>query len=264
MTINQTSCDEFNNVLSVLHAQKANWIKQIEHFTTLDSSNDYLMRAQGDIHGRVCVTDFQSQGKGRRGNVWHGDSGDSLLFSLGWHPQNAVSPAVSLVVGLALIEALKLFGIKGLCLKWPNDVLYQQKKLAGILVESSFQADKVIVVIGVGLNLQGGAKRLQKLNAVTLDQVIKLMPSKSALLAKILSALSNRLNQLDTHGFKSMRSVWAQYLAFVNEPVQFVQNGIKQQGILLDVDDYGALLVKTASGIQAINSGELHTLRSRA
>ena len=131
---------------------------RIEILEHADSSNALLLQraAQGADSGTMLAVEWQDAGRGRLGKTWHSGLGDALTFSLLWRFESglAVLSGLSLVVGIAMMRALDELGVPGAGLKWPNDVLLKDGKLAGILLEA--QGDMLgpsAVVIGIGLNL---------------------------------------------------------------------------------------------------------------
>ncbi len=131
------------------------------HIEILDhaaSSNAKLLQraAQGAASGTVLAVEWQTAGRGRLGRTWHSGLGDALTFSLLWRFESGLAAlsGLSLAVGVAMMRALAELGVPGVGLKWPNDVLLNDGKLAGILLEA--QGDMLgpsAVVIGIGLNL---------------------------------------------------------------------------------------------------------------
>ena len=105
----------------------------------------------------VCFAEHQSAGKGRRGRQWVSPFGSNIYMSILWRFQQdgiACTAGLSLAVGVAVIRALKTYGFNEVGLKWPNDIYCQGKKLGGILIEVSGEADgPCAVIIGLGLNL---------------------------------------------------------------------------------------------------------------
>src|SRR5690606_37903207 len=101
------------------------------------STNDELIQRTPGAGIDVLITDRQLAGRGRRGRSWQSESGHSLTFSCGWNPPAHCPPpgGLSLVIGLAVAEALESIGARGVAVKWPNDVLAGGTKLAGILIE---------------------------------------------------------------------------------------------------------------------------------
>lgn len=231
----------------------------------LVSTNSRLLEkaVQGALHGSCVITEQQTAGRGRRGRVWHASLGGSLTFSLLWRFNQGVGflSGLSLAVGVALMRALNQVGVSDVGLKWPNDVLHQHRKLAGILIE--LQGDMLgpsAAVIGVGINLKLSDKVLNRVDQAAVDiQTIRgSVPDRNALLAIILQHLADVLNEFDDGGFSSMREEWLKHHAYHEKQVLLMlPDGSQHEGQLLDVADDGALLVRTAVGKQRFTSGEI-------
>ncbi len=132
-------------------------VQKLELIPVIDSTNQYLLdRVNESEKGRICLAEYQTNGRGRRGRQWISPFGSNLYLSMYWRLDAGMAAAMglSLVIGIAAVEALEAMGIEGVKLKWPNDLYYQDKKLAGILVEMSGQAGGAAhLVIGMGLNI---------------------------------------------------------------------------------------------------------------
>ena len=131
----------------------------LELHDLIESTNSLLMRraAESAPHGTCVAAELQQAGRGRRGRAWHSGLGTGLTFSLLWRFNQGAGAlsGLSLAVGVGLSRALREMGISGITLKWPNDVLHQHRKLAGILIE--LQGEMLgpsAAVIGIGLNVQ--------------------------------------------------------------------------------------------------------------
>jgi BirA family biotin operon repressor/biotin-[acetyl-CoA-carboxylase] ligase len=231
----------------------------VEVHDSVDSTNSRLLAnaQQGAGHKCILAAELQSGGRGRRGRSWHGLLGGSLTFSLLWRfnrPLTGLS-GLSLVVGLALARALEAMGVEGVGLKWPNDVLLEGRKLAGILIET--QGDMLsaaTAVIGIGVNVHAGAG----LAVADLAEVMEPLPDRNALLVKILAELDQALHVFDDKGFAPFVAPWQARHAWQGQALQLISAaGVTAQGKALGVDEQGALLLATGTGVQHIHSGEL-------
>lgn len=128
----------------------------IDIFDTIDSTNEYLL-AQKHSPEAVCIAEHQTKGKGRLGRGWYSPHGENIYLSYRCHLSKPMGEIghLSMLVGELVCNVLNQFGIKeGLCVKWPNDVLFENKKLAGILIEvQQGEASSSYAVIGIGLNV---------------------------------------------------------------------------------------------------------------
>jgi BirA family biotin operon repressor/biotin-[acetyl-CoA-carboxylase] ligase len=231
----------------------------------LDSTNTHLLAQaqQGAAHKSVVAAEMQSSGRGRRGRTWHARLGRSLTFSVLWRfqrPLTALS-GLSLVVGLVLARCMQDLGAEAVRLKWPNDVLLGEGKLAGILIET--QGDVLSgasAVIGIGLNLAAGPDLVRQAGVpvASLNDVVARLPERNSLLLAILKMLDAALSRFDAEGFAPFAQDWMRLHAYQHHQVAiYGAQGRMHQGRALGVDPTGALLLETADGVAVIHSGEV-------
>ncbi|MBO0800366.1 MAG: biotin--[acetyl-CoA-carboxylase] ligase, partial [Blastocatellia bacterium] len=128
----------------------------IHHFTSLDSTNDHLKKMIDAPEFTCVVADGQTAGKGRHGRSWHSAPGEGLYLSVLLYPQApAVKiPSLSLMAGIAVAEVLLARDVPSVDIKWPNDVLVNERKVCGILVEgTSIGSNRHRIILGIGVNL---------------------------------------------------------------------------------------------------------------
>ena len=226
-----------------------------------DSSNGRMMRRAdtGAPSGSVILALEQTAGRGRRGRAWVSAPGDSLTFSLLWRfpPARALS-GLSLAVGVALVRALERLPLAGLSLKWPNDLLLGEGKLAGVLIEvAPTQAREPATVIGIGLNLRLPAAMPEEVR-VRAAALPDPLPDPNQLLASLLIELHAVLKEFGNNGFAGLRHEWMEHHAYHQRPVQLLSDfAAPVVGICQGVDEDGALLLETPAGVQRIISGEI-------
>jgi len=257
---------EFLEAPAVLQAigEQRNWF-HLEILDTVVSTNTYLMQAasQGAPHVTCVATQLQTGGKGRRGRTWFAQLGASLTFSLLWRFQcgAAALSGLSLAIGVGLMRSLIDLGIDHAALKWPNDVLVDGKKLAGILIELQGDMEgESAAVIGVGINYQLPQALLNQINqpAIGVSQITTQQFSKSMLLGNLLKHLAEVLKAFEVGGFTSIKAEWLRYHAYHNKTVRMLMpNGVETQGVVKDVADDGILMVETALGLQRFSAGEI-------
>lgn len=243
----------------------------LEVLPEVDSTNTHLMRAsaQGAPHLSVAVAELQTQGKGRRGRVWVSQLGASLTFSLLWRFQcgAAALSGLSLAVGVALVRGLTRMGVPDVQLKWPNDVLIQGKKLAGILIE--LQGDMEgpsAAVIGVGINMQLSAETKSQIDQPVVDvlTVCGQAVNPNALLGVLLVEMHKAIQLFEQQGFAALKAEWTDWHAYQAQAVRMLMpNGNVIEGVVQDVAEDGVLLVQTADGLKPFNAGEI-SLRGAA
>ena len=232
------------------------------------STNAELLRAAeaGAQSGEVLAAELQTQGRGRLGRTWHSGLGSSLTFSLLWrfHKSMASLGGLSLAVGLGVARALTACGVD-VGLKWPNDLLWQSRKLGGILIE--VRGDSLgpcAAVIGIGLNVrlpQAVKSRIDQPAADLADAGAELA-SRTDVLIAALGALSQVLVEFDRDGFAPLRPEWLRHHAHQDREVTLSSpDGSTVHGVARGVDEHARLLLETESGVRAIHTGDV-TLRA--
>ena len=254
-----------------------NWNCILERVAQTESTNDDLMarwRSRELIDPVSRLAKHQTNGKGRAGRQWFAEPNSSLSFSLAYpfnQPQQFLH-GLSLVCGLAVIQGIsKSLGLNemslrqhGLSLKWPNDLLINERKLGGILIEggklsSSNANERVWMIIGIGMNLTH-SKALENATQLPISALSELnqkhMPMEADLVwLAILNALGDYLELFATKGFVPFRSQWDFWDAYRNQPVSISESGlIKQTGIAHGINEEGAFL------LQEFDKAELTTI----
>ncbi len=260
---------ELSAVKDLLHTDTAPALGEMTLELTMESTNLQAMSLsqRQDCHGRLFVAEQQTAGRGRRGRQWVSPFGRNLYFSLVWRFEHgaAALEGLSLVVGLALKKALANMGIQGVGLKWPNDLLFGDAKLAGILLEMTGDASgECQVIIGIGLNVamqpeQGGA-----IDQPWTDlQTLKGEPvSRNALLATVLNELVPMLDRFKQFGFEPFAEEWMAANAFQGLPVELQLGEQLLQGVCRGVNGSGALLLESEGETKAYHGGEISVRRA--
>lgn len=223
----------------------------VEVLPEIDSSNTELMRRarQGQTEPTLLVAERQTAGRGRMGRVWQSQPGDSLTFSLSlpFAPQDW--SGLSLAVGLSLAESLH----PDIQLKWPNDLWWQERKLAGILIEAASSGDSSQVVIGVGINIRPRpADGLNTPPAALTEGWPE--ASAAAALACVVRPLVQMLQDFERHGFAPLQARFEARDVLRGRQVT-TSDGL--QGQCLGVAASGALRLATQDGVHDIQSSEV-------
>jgi BirA family biotin operon repressor/biotin-[acetyl-CoA-carboxylase] ligase len=209
------------------------------------------------------AAEIQSDGRGRRGRRWLAPPGGGLCLS--WSRSfDALPPqagALSLAVGVTALRALRRFGIGGVGLKWPNDLVTPEGKLGGILVELRSEAGRALhVVVGIGLNLALDAAVLQDVeasgNRATDCAALGSVPDRNALAATLIEEGLRGLANFERHGFAPFQPEYAAADSLAGLAV-VVHGTAPRSGTALGVDGDGALRLKTGTGIERILSGDV-------
>ena len=227
---------------------------------TGSTNADLLARAARLTRNTVLIAERQTAGRGRAGRSWLSADGGSLTFSLAWkvhRPLHALA-GLPLAVGVALAETLGSLSVN-VQLKWPNDLLKDGAKLAGVLIETqSAPGGAVWAVIGIGLNLQLPDELEQRIGRPAASAPWLAAMDRDALMAALLTNLATSLTQFEQAGFAAFCARWNRLHAHQGCAVQIVDGGVTvNEGIAAGVDDSGALLLDRASGRVAIVAGDV-------
>jgi len=242
------------------------FVERVTLLDTVGSTNDWLTRraAAGDMHGRACITEFQSAGRGRRGRSWQGGPYRHLMLSLGWCFQReaAALAGLSLSIGLALARELRQLGGRNIGLKWPNDLLCPAGKLGGILVDLIPQANAgSYAVVGVGINLDDSGLVGMAAGQRVTDLAAQLdgpLPQRSELAASVLTWLAQALARFDQLGFAGDQAEWNTLDVFAGKKISAVVEGEKVSGCGDGADATGCYRVRRDDGsIATLIAGEV-------
>lgn len=236
----------------------------IQVFNQLPSTNTYLMHTHQTRSGEVILTEWQTEGRGRRGKQWQAKIGGSLTFSLLWRfEQDAQRLAgLSLVIGIALVRALSYFSIP-VQLKWPNDLVVNYHKLGGILIELKGDlSGPCDAVIGIGLNIDLPRSLYETVDQPITDlkKLTETLPTRNQLVAEILSQLAMILPQFSQAGFTPFREEWLSYHAYTNCPVRLITTREEEKIVMIEgVSETGALMIRhhDTQQLETLFSGEV-------
>ncbi|MFL6658616.1 MAG: biotin--[acetyl-CoA-carboxylase] ligase [Massilia sp.] len=233
---------------------------------TGSTNADLLARAPTLTAPVLLIAQRQLAGRGRAGRSWLSDEGGSLTFSLAWKfqaPLHALA-GLPLAVGVALAEALAALDVK-VQLKWPNDVLKDGAKLAGVLIETQAAGSGALwAVIGVGMNLALPDDLEERIGRPAASAPWLAQMPREALMAALLDQLAASLRQFEQSGFAAFSARWNRLHAWAGHPVAIIDGSVTlQQGYAAGVDDSGALLLDTDAGRVAIHAGDV-SLRMQA
>jgi BirA family biotin operon repressor/biotin-[acetyl-CoA-carboxylase] ligase len=202
----------------------------------------------------VVAAGQQTAGRGRRGTTWESPPGAGLYFSFIARPSTAL-PLVTLAAGVGVRDGIAAATGLAPDLKWPNDLLVDRRKIAGILAEGhAIGTPRQAVIIGVGLNLQPAAYPPDvSRRATSLEGELGRPVDRDALLTAVLAALHDRLARLEESPGDILQAWRAASPSASGTPVEW--DG--RRGVTAGIDDTGALLVRTSDAVERIIAGEL-------
>ncbi|VXB52844.1 biotin--[acetyl-CoA-carboxylase] ligase [Massilia sp. 9I] len=227
---------------------------------TGSTNADLLARAAQLSEPLLLVAEHQSAGRGRAGRSWLSSSENSLTFSLAWKFDGGPSAlaGLPLAIGVALGDALAALGVQ-VQLKWPNDVLKDGAKLAGILIETqSAPNGGTWAVIGIGLNLIMPDEVEARLGRSAAGAPWLARMERDVLMAALLDALADALRLFARQGFAAFSARWNLRHAWQGQLVVILDNGqVLQEGLAAGVDDTGRLLLDTVEGRTTVLAGDV-------
>lgn len=258
-------------VRAALDAAVAARLARLEVVTAIDSTNSSLLAAPPPP-GRldVCMAEFQAAGRGRRGRAWTAPLGSGLCLSVGWQFSGmpAGPAALTLAVGVAVRRVLERLAGVAIALKWPNDLVFDERKLGGILLELAAEAHGgAHVVIGIGLNVSLPHELARSLSdwprgAVDLATALGRPPPPRAVLAgALVNELAALLVDYPAHGFAAYRTEWRSADFLRGRAVRLDEPGGPHFGTAVGIDADGALLVEAAGVRRRVVAGDV-TVRS--
>jgi BirA family biotin operon repressor/biotin-[acetyl-CoA-carboxylase] ligase len=247
------------------NAQSHAWPVHISD--SIDSTNAEALRLidAGQVAPFLVLSERQTAGRGRRGRKWVSPFAQNIYYSLVLRIDGGLRQleGLSLVVGLAVMQALREAGVRNAGLKWPNDVLVGQKKIAGILLELvGDPADVCHVVLGVGINVN-----MQKAEEVDQEWTSVQLETGSAidrnyLVARLGQQLQTYLERHRTSGFTAIQPEWEQSHLWQGKRVSLIAGVNQVDGMVLGIDGQGALRLNV-DGVEKIYSGGELSLRLR-
>lgn len=245
--------------------------RTLHYFESLTSTNEvaHKLAAEGAQHGEVVICEEQTAGKGRRGRHWQSPRGVNLYFSVVLRPDLPPqrAPELTLVAAVSLAQTLREAGANA-SIKWPNDLVIDDLKVAGILTELSADQERVnYAVLGMGVNVNC---RREDLPPEVASIATSLMLARGervprALFAAALWArLEGWLERHATEGFGVVREAWKELSSTLGQKVLVKEERRELVGIAEDIDESGALLVRREDGgLERVVAGDVEQLRAR-
>ena len=238
-------------------------LERIYVFPEVDSTNDEAKRRLQGRRSVLVLAERQRRGRGRQGQRWESPPG-GLWFSLGFRERNVKNiPLLSLLAGAATAQGLRESGFAAR-IKWPNDILISDRKVAGILVEMEAEGPGSSIVIGIGINVNIAEEELQKRLGPAGVQVGTLMAiaghplDRVAILLQVLQRFFPLWRSWKEGRVEPILQSWKGLSLTLNERVLIIAAGRRIEGTAVGLDHNGALLVRTADGrLQRVTEGHL-------
>ena len=240
--------------------------KTIKHFDLLPSTNDFAMNwCQSDDlppEGSVVITENQSNGRGQAQNKWHSEAHQNLTFSMIYYPDFLDLDhifALNMLTSLAVLDVVLAQKIPNAFVKWPNDIIIDSQKVAGILIRNILSGKKIAAsVIGIGLNVNQTIFPPELPNPTSLQLKTHQKLNKLAILNQLIQAFETRYLALQSGNYASLKANYLDHLFLLHQKHSFVRkDGVTFRGIIVDVRDSGHLLVDVDGRIQPFDFKEI-------
>ncbi|MDG2090924.1 MAG: biotin--[acetyl-CoA-carboxylase] ligase [Gammaproteobacteria bacterium] len=263
---------EQEKIFKFIPADSKEKIQDLQIFQSIASTSTHVMELsrKGELSLSekkifVCIAEQQTAGKGRRGRPWVSPYGHNLYFTIAREFNAGISEleGLSLVIALAVTRVLGRKQVQGLGIKWPNDILWQGKKLAGILLEISGDPTGLSqVLIGLGLNVSANPDSMVDVDQawVDLKTISGNVPDRNEVMADLIVEIAKVIDEFEEKGFTTFKSEWDNNDALRNQEVELKTHSNQPTGIVgkvLGVNNQGALLLQTKDGEETFHGGEL-------
>ena len=227
--------------------------KEIIHLSDIDSTNNFAAKLLSENlcqNGAVIMADVQTQVKGQRGNVWLSESGKNLLSSFVFKPDNLSverQTVLTWATSLSLLETLRKFNIEAQ-VKWPNDILINGKKIAGILIENQLQGNRInCSIIGIGLNINQTSFSELIATSLILETNKKVEPRT------FLNLLANEMNEqfdfIKSSSFEYLKNEYESHLFQMNELKKYKDEFGEFSGKIIGTTDEGKIVIEKSNTI---------------
>ena len=261
-----------NRIRSRIDAGVLQHIARLDVFTELSSTNSHLLDAPAPAPGNLtaALAEFQHAGRGRRGRTWHMPPGSGIALSAGWSFARAPEdlPALSLAAGVATRQVIKALAGCAPVLKWPNDLVWNHRKLGGILVEAAPRYSGAChVVVGIGLNVSMDRETLENVgehpdSAIDLQGMANARPpSRNELAAGLIQGYFEMFRTFEKSGFGAYCAPFREADYLRRRSVTVTDGPDRLSGTAEGVDSRGALIVVSRGSMRRIVSGDV-TVRS--
>jgi BirA family biotin operon repressor/biotin-[acetyl-CoA-carboxylase] ligase len=254
-----------SRILKHLGTEAADFRDRLHLLDETDSTNRHLAELivhAKTMNGMACLAEAQLGGRGRRGRAWVATPYHNLMFSMAWQFPGGpgLVSGLSLAAGLAVLQALDEYGVDGAGLKWPNDVLWDGRKLAGLLADVQGEsAGPTQVILGVGVNAYIGREDAARIDQpwVDLHNILGETADRNRLAALLIRHLRRMFQVFTEKGFAPFREEWVSRHLYHGQRVRLIQGDREFLGTVEGIDENGGLLVQLGKGRQVFHSGEI-------
>ena len=217
---------------------------------TVDSTNTFAKEKLLNKDYLVVISEQQTAGRGRQGKEWYSPNAGNIYMTIKFRDKNPTP--LSLIIGLLISEAMdSVSGQKiNACLKWPNDLLINKKKICGILIESEMNADEVEFIVGIGINYS-----LPKKESWwgEIGELADILPRE-----KLMNSILQNIIDYKENGYKNWKDAWEKRCMHIGIELKALSNNQKDTdiGIFKGINEEGKMLLQTERELRVISSGE--------
>ncbi len=253
-----------SEILQQLSPESSGLLSTLSIEQSVSSTNVLLRQCaeKQNASGNVIIAEQQTAGRGRRGRKWVSPYGRNIYLSLCWGFEGgvAVIDGLSLAGGVAVRRALRRCGVRKVRLKWPNDVLWQDKKLAGILLEIvGDPAGYCQVIIGIGINVDMREQEATEVDQAwaSINRIVEEPVARSALAGCVLDELLQVVSEFEREGFSAYRREWMKYDAYADKEVTLKTVTQETRGVARGISKTGAIRLEVDGAINTFSGGEI-------
>ncbi|UCG20809.1 MAG: biotin--[acetyl-CoA-carboxylase] ligase [Deltaproteobacteria bacterium] len=246
------------------------WLGRTIHFYDAVESTNLIaieLAQEGEAEGTVVLADQQLGGRGRGDRSWHSPAGVGIYCSVLLRPKMvpAKGQLITLMAGVSIVKAITLKTGLSPRVKWPNDILINDKKVAGILLESKVSGEQIgYSVLGFGINVNNGSADFpqgMEFNASSLFLELNRLVDRSTLIIEVFAELERLYHQLQGEDFLEVLEQWRYYSSTLGQRVRIWQKDRATEGIAVDLAEDGGLLVRAEGGKQiVVHAGDVEHL----
>lgn len=256
-----------DQIMAGISLASRKFLTGIEIIPVVDSTNEYLQQlvSQGTPSGYVVLAEQQTAGRGRRGHQWVSPFGANIYLSMAWRFNSSAHElsGLGIAVATSLARSLAKFAA-GLGVKWPNDILWKEQKLAGILLEIQGEANgPAAVIIGVGVNVNMPTDIGHSIDQAWVDlaRIQQDHVSRQQVAAHVIDGLLEAMHDYQTRGFDPVRQGWSEWDLLDGKLLNIKMENQTITGTGRGIDEHGAILVECDGKLERFLAGDVSLRR---
>ncbi|RLG74902.1 MAG: biotin--[acetyl-CoA-carboxylase] ligase [Thermoprotei archaeon] len=217
----------------------------IKYFYSIDSTMSHAKKIADNYSKAIIFSEVQTKGRGRARRIWLSPPGGIWLSILWQIERKELLEILSLAIGVAVVNALKKLLLIDFKLKWPNDIMFSVKKIGGILIENMFKDDKVLSIIGIGLNVNNKMRFSGLQGVISLSEILGFNMPRNVILKAIALEVARILEKT---GVEDIIDLWRKMNLTIGKKIAVKINHLVVEGIVLDISPRGKLIIEDSKG----------------